>query len=233
MIKDIQSEFMDNTHILVVDDNHINRLFFQSALEKLACDVTTADNGIDAVQKAEQTTYDLILMDIRMEGMNGIEAAKKIKKLVKNQDTPIIAVSAESFDDEENSLFETSLLKPVNQEKLFKAIEKYTISTKVFNHQKALEISHHDEKIVSHLRNLFIKQLNELKFELRTLYENEALESLQEKLHQLLGSAKICAAEAITHDITLLKLAIKNNTEDKQHAFENLMNSINRTLITK
>jgi two-component system sensor histidine kinase BarA len=230
MTKDIQSELMDNTHILVVDDNHINRLFFQSALKKLSCQVTTANNGIEAVNKSADITFDLILMDIRMDGMNGIEAAKSIKQLSNNRNTPIIAVSAESFDADQDSLFETSLLKPVKQTELSEIINRFATAASVFNHQKALEVSHQDEEIVMHLRSMFIDQLSEQKTELISLYENKNFDSLQEKLHQLLGSAKICAADAISKDIETLKSEIQNETANHQMAFQNLIKSINETI---
>ena len=72
---------MDKHHILVVDDNHINRLFFQSSLKKLNVQVKLAESGFDALEICRQQCFDLILMDIRMDGMDGMQTATAIKAL--------------------------------------------------------------------------------------------------------------------------------------------------------
>lgn len=223
---------MDSLHILVVDDNHINRLFFESALKKLSCSVETAINGFEAVDAAKLQNFDLILMDIRMDGMNGIESANHIKKLANHINTPIIAVSAETFALDNHPDFSASLLKPVNQEKLSQIIQQFTQKEDVFNHQKALEISHQDEAIVHHLRKLFISQLSEFKVQILHLYQNQQIDLLQEKLHQLLGSARICAAENVATQIEHLKISLRIGDESKQQeAIRQLMNAIKQILI--
>jgi len=211
---------MDKLHILVVDDNHINRLFFQSSLKKLNCAVTTAINGIEAITKCKTNSYDLILMDIRMDGMNGIESAAQIKQLKPYLTTPIIAISAETFNTDMHKDFCDSLLKPVKQEVLAQTIELYTTKPDLFNHKQALKISHHDERIVLHLRKLFIEQLDQVRNELLAQYSSCDFVTLNESLHQLLGSAKICAADQMVKEI----LAFKNDRTAVR--FNRLLNTI-------
>jgi CheY-like chemotaxis protein len=79
--------------ILVVEDNKINQVVTRKMLENLEIEVDTASDGITAIEKAQTTNYDLILMDINMPpGMDGFETAKKIRAFDKN--TPIIALTA-------------------------------------------------------------------------------------------------------------------------------------------
>ncbi|MCB1582246.1 MAG: response regulator [Marinicella sp.] len=221
---------MDKPHILVVDDNHINRLFFESALKKLNCSVESAVSGFEAIEKTQQQCFDTILMDIRMVGMDGIETARQIKQQSAYKNTPIIAVSAESFSLDDNKDFVDSLLKPVKQDELAKIISTYSTNSTAFNHQQALEISHKDETIVLHLRQLFITQLKEFLPVIEQLYSEHQFNELQEKLHQLLGSAKICAADHVVEQTALFKIKLKENWIDAEPHFRQLVTVIKNAI---
>jgi CheY-like chemotaxis protein len=83
--------------VLVVEDNPIVRRIAQLHLRRYAIDVHTAIDGIEAVEANHLHNYDLILMDIQMPRMNGIDAVKKIRAEEKSSGrtrVPIIAVSA-------------------------------------------------------------------------------------------------------------------------------------------
>jgi len=84
--------------LLLVDDSELNTILFSTAFESHGHDVTTAENGIKAIEKVKQENFDAIIMDIEMPIMNGIEATKIIRGF--DQQTPIIAFS--SNDDETN-----------------------------------------------------------------------------------------------------------------------------------
>ncbi len=225
IILDLQghSEYiMDKLHILVVDDNHINRLFFQSSLKKLNCAVTTANNGFEAIAACKINKFDLILMDIRMNGMNGIESAAQIKQLKTHHTTPIVAISAESFNTDKQKDFSQSLLKPVKQEVLAQTIARHSQRLHYFNHELALQISHDDEEIVQHLRKIFTEQLNQVNHDLTELYAKNDYAKLNQSLHKLLGSAKICAAEQMVDEI----LDFKENLSESK--FNKLLTTIDK-----
>ncbi|MBF0213353.1 MAG: SpoIIE family protein phosphatase [Magnetococcales bacterium] len=80
--------------ILIVDDDPINRTILQRLLGKEGHDVFTADNGRDGVDGFALHQPDLVLMDIRMPGMNGYEAAREIKRIGPSRFTPIIFLTA-------------------------------------------------------------------------------------------------------------------------------------------
>ena len=92
---------LKNLNILVVEDNKINQMVTKKLLEKNGHSYQMAENGLEALQLVEQNTFDIILMDINMPVMNGIEASIKMRNL--GIKTPIIALTA---SDKENILKE-------------------------------------------------------------------------------------------------------------------------------
>ncbi len=81
--------------VLLVDDNEANRFFATRILRSLDLEVVSAVDGEDALVQARASRFDLILMDIRMPVLNGIDASRAIRKEASpNQQTPIVAVSA-------------------------------------------------------------------------------------------------------------------------------------------
>jgi len=88
---------LKDVHILVVDDNRINQKITQKILEKRQFRCSLADNGAQAIELAMKHSYDLILMDIHMPEINGIEATKAIRKF--NANIPILALTAVELDE--------------------------------------------------------------------------------------------------------------------------------------
>ena len=123
----LSNDIMHNKKILIVEDNKINQMITRKILEKnkVICDV--ADNGTIAISKVENNHFDLILMDIHMPGISGIEATKEIRKF--NETIPIIALTAvtleESLDEFYLNGFNDIIPKPYKTEEFFQKINKY------------------------------------------------------------------------------------------------------------
>lgn len=123
----LSNDIMVNKKILVVEDNKINQMITRKILEKnqVICDV--ADNGTIAVEKVRNNHFDLILMDIHMPGISGIEATIEIRKF--NENIPIIALTAvtldESLDEFYLNGFNDIIPKPFKTEEFFQKINKY------------------------------------------------------------------------------------------------------------
>ena len=79
-------------NILIVDDNKINQIVTKNILEKKGYTTTIAGNGLEAIQSCKENSYDLVLMDVNMPEMGGLEATENIRLFDKN--TPIIALTA-------------------------------------------------------------------------------------------------------------------------------------------
>jgi len=118
-------ETLQNKNILLVDDVKINQLITQKTLTKKEIKCVTADNGEDAVLRAKEQQFDLILMDIHMPGIGGIEATKQIRLF--DTKTPIIALTAITIEKEDLIMFNEAgfddiLSKPFKADTFFKKI---------------------------------------------------------------------------------------------------------------
>ncbi len=114
--------------VLVAEDNQFNRLLLQIMLGNNEISYDMAENGMQAVELATRKNYDLILMDIQMPEMDGIEATKKIRSLI-NKKLPIIAITANAVDEELKVYMKEGmtdfLTKPFDEHKLIAKIKEH------------------------------------------------------------------------------------------------------------
>mgnify|MGYP000117790944 CR=1 FL=1 len=108
--------------ILLADDNALNRELSRTILGVFDVDLTEARDGREAVSRAMTQAFDIILMDIRMPDMDGIQATRAIRAGAgPNQDTPILAFTAD-IDFDPGDLFDGSLRKPITAAHLIEAV---------------------------------------------------------------------------------------------------------------
>ncbi|MCI0498828.1 MAG: response regulator [Planctomycetales bacterium] len=121
----------DPISILLAEDQPSNRTVITLMLEALGARVDTAQDGGEALEKAQQRAYDLILMDLKMPRMDGHEAARQIRQ--RNIPTPIMAMSAMVVNEEEQraiaALFDGFLAKPVDSRKLAEMMTRFAASS--------------------------------------------------------------------------------------------------------
>ena len=117
-------------HILTVDDNRANLMLVTTLLEDLGMQVTTATNGHQALAKAQERSFDLILMDIQMPGMDGLQATALLRaQSSRNQKTPIVALTAHTLVGERDRILKVGmndyLTKPINEQQLILLLQKW------------------------------------------------------------------------------------------------------------
>ncbi len=116
-------------HVLVVEDNMINQLIMEELLEKTQAKVSMADNGQIAVDMVAKEQFDLILMDMQMPVMDGIQATGIIRQSHDASELPIIAVTANAMkEDKERGIamgLNDYLTKPIDPKNLMRVLDHW------------------------------------------------------------------------------------------------------------
>ena len=118
-------------HLLLVEDNHVNQMLAMTLLRKAGHRVTLADNGLDALQAVSETQFDLILMDVQMPEMDGLEATRRIRGLDGwARSVPIVAMTANALKGDREKCLQAGmndyLSKPIDRVELFAKIAFWT-----------------------------------------------------------------------------------------------------------
>ncbi|WP_230970617.1 PAS domain S-box protein [Nitrogeniibacter aestuarii] len=112
--------------VLVAEDEPFNQEIALSLLEELGLIADTADNGEQALDMARSARYDLILMDMQMPILNGLEATRAIRADSQNMDTPIVAMTANAFESDRDVCLAAGmndhLPKPIDPDAFFRTV---------------------------------------------------------------------------------------------------------------
>jgi len=119
-----------SNHILVVEDNDVNRVLLTKTLQRLGHQVTAAAGGAEAVEATVEGQFDLILMDISMPGMDGTEAYRRIRAQNSAEGVDIVALTAHVAADDHARILETGFsdvaTKPISRGELAALITRHT-----------------------------------------------------------------------------------------------------------
>jgi CheY-like chemotaxis protein len=118
----------EGLRVLLAEDNPINALLARALLTRAGCVVDRAATGEEALTALEQAPYDVVLMDMRMPGMDGLTAARTLRQ--RGDCTPIIALTANAFEDDRRACLESGmddfLSKPLDPKALHAALARWT-----------------------------------------------------------------------------------------------------------
>ncbi|WP_421731294.1 response regulator [Brevundimonas sp.] len=116
-------ELTSNPHILIVDDNATNRVVAQALCEMFGCTSETAEDGLEALEAVQARPFDMVLMDIKMPRMDGVQATLAIRALSgPERNIPIVALTANADPDDAKAYLATGMAavveKPIKPERL-------------------------------------------------------------------------------------------------------------------
>jgi len=130
---------MSKLNVIIVDDIFTNRLLLSEIIEDLGHNLIVVENGKEAIDALMNNNIDLILMDIEMPVMNGLEATKYIRERLPSPKcfTPVIALTAHNpkifFDDYKDVGFSQLLTKPYSVKKITELFESFLSKSTIIN----------------------------------------------------------------------------------------------------
>ena len=221
--------------ILLVEDNLMNQALAKSRMKSWNCNIDIADNGVIALEKIENSIYDLILMDIQMPEMDGFETTKRIRKLKPPIcEIPIIAMTADaSSNDEEKSLktgMNDYISKPFNPESLYNKIIYHT-KQKADNEDENIveaeekETDNHvdlsflkkeslgDDDLFIFLINTFIANFESFLINVKAGIKSKDFESIYKESHKIISNVRMIAREPLQNKISLIHDLSKEERE--------------------
>ncbi|TMH54281.1 MAG: response regulator [Betaproteobacteria bacterium] len=223
-------------HILLVEDNPVNRRLAQHVLEKEGYTVVAEDNGAAALKTLERKHFDLVLMDVQMPRMDGIETTTAIRNREKITGgyTPIVALTAHAMvGDRERCLkagMDGYLIKPIQPATLLEAIERLHLAGErskraqaekiVLDRTTLLERVDGDMQLLGEITNLFLQQCEPLMASAREAMKTGNAGRFAYDIHTLRGMFRSLSATAAQEAAGKLEeLDLVKNLEKVQAAY--------------
>jgi CheY-like chemotaxis protein len=151
------SILFEGSKVLLVEDIPTNRKLIRAYLDQHNIALFEAENGSIGVQKARELNPDLILMDIQMPEMDGIEASTMLKSDEELKHIPVVALTAsalKSDKDKINQLCDGYLHKPVSKGELLNELKRHLPHEQNESHEKTVEMETHTDQYTDPLENL-------------------------------------------------------------------------------
>jgi CheY-like chemotaxis protein/HPt (histidine-containing phosphotransfer) domain-containing protein len=235
-----------NLRILVAEDNLVNQRVALRLLEKMGYHADVADNGAEAVRAVREHWYDLVLMDVQMPEMDGLEATRVIRTgdpAPKNARVPIVAMTAHAFPEDQKRCEQAGMCgyvtKPVEADRLAEVIRhtleednKPTmnpVNRPALDTQALLERLEGDREVASQLVREFLDYVPSIIRDIRQAAMEEDMSLLARHAHSLKGSSATLGAMALSEAAgQIQRAAEKEDLSQLHHWVETLDDELDR-----
>ncbi|CZG51760.1 Signal transduction histidine-protein kinase BarA [Legionella pneumophila] len=224
--------------ILIAEDNPVNKMLLTSLLNNNA-NITTVDDGEMAVTACEDKKFDMILLDLHMPKLNGLEAAKMIRqKSLMNKHSPIVLITASSSDlssiDMKKSGVDFCFQKPIDEKQLLIQILRIVDKTKhaAIDWQLCVQKVSGNQALAEEFLAKFIEELYKNREEFIELMHQKNVKGLADLAHKLHGACCFCGVPILQKRVAQLeKLARRTaNADNLTEAFTDLIQSIDAVI---
>jgi PAS domain S-box-containing protein len=248
---------ISNSKILLADDNEMNRIVAKMTLSNYGCYIDEAQTGFEVLEKLKHNSYDIILMDIQMPLLDGIDTTKKIRKL--NINTPIIALTAFALKGDDAKFISAGmndyLAKPFKENDLLSIIykclskeKKYipkiiskqrkktgssTKNAPLFSLDFITEISRDNNDFIKEMALLFCDQTEIAINQIKEHFTKNELDKVVELIHKIKPSIENFKIDSIKNAINDIEENAKenNNIETTKNNIELIDDVIKKVII--
>lgn len=217
----VESHILADKKILLVEDNEMNRVVAETILNQYGASIAEAVNGVEAVDAIKHGQYDIVLMDIQMPVMDGLEATRIIRKELQSN-IPIIAFTANAVKGEMEKCIQAGmndyLSKPFEEEDLIRLIAKWLgrethfgpaktpliRDTPLYNLDKLKLITRGNEQFMTKMLQLFISETNTGMAGLQCAFTEKDIKQVQFLAHRMkssLNNLSVFSAAGIAENI--------------------------------
>ena len=211
---------LPKVRILAVDDMEMNLKLLHTWLDDSPVSLITTTSGQDAVNRCQTQEFDLILMDVQMPSMDGLQASRCIRKTPLNMGTPIIAVTAHAFKEEQERLLASGmddyLPKPISISSLIDIIRSWChtaepaqIILPTIDWQLALKRANQNHQAAKELLDEFITSLPDVIATLKSVWEQQDYEQMKSEIHKLHGGCCYTGVPCLQNITDELETALK------------------------
>ncbi|GAB2838277.1 PAS domain-containing hybrid sensor histidine kinase/response regulator [Ferruginibacter profundus] len=223
------TSLLQGKKILVTDDNEMNQLVAATILQNFGAAITAAFNGAEAIEKIKETAFDIVLMDVQMPVMDGIEATKIIRETISTT-LPIIALTAFAINGDNQKCIAAGmndyLSKPFEESQLLNIISKWLgkslqneknrpeITGKedvLYDLSKLNEIARGNKIFVDKMINLFIEQIPVSVEEIQAAYLEKNFGAIKRVAHRIKPSIDNMGIAALKTEVREIEALAQEN----------------------
>lgn len=225
--KNTRNYDISGTRILIVEDNEMNRFIARQSLLRANCVIVEATNGYEAIEILKQRRFDLVLMDIQMPEMDGVEATQYIREVL-HLTLPVVALTANAFKHDIDLYMKSGmndfLIKPYKEEELFEKVEQIirkkhlkpkpdvnhlspvnNTEPRLYSLNQIETISRGDRNFVLTMVAMFLKLSEETIANLNTAIQQNEIETIKRLAHKIKPSLENLNVKEVYHEIQLLE----------------------------
>lgn len=204
--------------VLCVDDNPANLLLVQTLLEDMGARVRAVESGYAAVDAVKQDTFDLVLMDVQMPGMDGRQSTEAIRQWESERSgtpLPVVALTAHAMANEKRALLQSGmddyLTKPISERQLAQVVLKWTglalrnqgperatdglgpgVQLPVLDHEEGLRLAAGKADLAADMLAMLLASLEADRLAITLARDAKDNNALIERVHRLHGATRYC-----------------------------------------
>jgi len=238
--------------VLCVDDNPANLLLVQTLLEDLGALVSAVDNGQSAIEAVQNQTFDLVLMDVQMPGMDGRQSTEHIRAWESSKGAtalPIVALTAHAMANEKRALLQSGmddyLTKPISERQLAQVVLKWTGLTLhgqvnqqevllqesallVLDPQEGLRLAAGKPDLAADMLAMLLTTLEDDRRAIQDARNAADTTALLERVHRLHGATRYCGVPQLRAACQRSETLLKQGDPQAHAALEELNAAIER-----